>query len=301
MKVNRNFILSSFVVFVLIFTGVFCSQTGYDFSFVFMTDIHVQPEKKAAEGLKKAIDRINVISPDFVITGGDLVMDALAQKFERADNLYKLYDKTMKDLLVPVYNTIGNHEHFGWYEKSGVEPSHPEYGKKMFKNRLGNGKTYFSFAHDGWHFLLLDSVGDTGEGSYYGWIDEEQIEWIKNDLAKVDKSTPVAVSVHIPFITAMTQLIDGSLEANGKGRVINNSKEVLELFKDHNLKLILQGHLHYLEDICVNGVHYITAGAVSARWWNGPRYGVEEGFLLVNVKGEDFDWEYIDYGWEVNN
>ena len=300
MKITRNYFLSSIIVFVLIFTGIFCSQATYDFSFVFMTDIHIQPEKRAAEGLKKAVDRINVLSPDFVITGGDLIMDALGQKFERADKLYNLYKETIIELNMPVYNTIGNHEHFGWYEDSGVEPSHPEYGKKMFKNRLGKGNTYFSFDHGGWHFLILDSVGDTGERSYYGWMDEDQIEWIKSDLEKVNRTTPIALSVHIPFITVMTQLIRGPLEPNGKGTVINNSREVLELFKNHNLKLVLQGHLHYLEDIYVNDVHFITGGAVSARWWDGPRHGVEEGFLLVNVKGENFDWEYIDYGWEVN-
>jgi hypothetical protein len=26
---------------------------------------------------------------------------------------------------------------------------------------------------------------------------------------------------------------------------------------------------------------------------------MEEGFVLVKVKDNDIDWEYIDYGWEV--
>jgi hypothetical protein len=26
---------------------------------------------------------------------------------------------------------------------------------------------------------------------------------------------------------------------------------------------------------------------------------VEEGFLMVDVHGDDFSWEYVDYGWEV--
>jgi len=66
------------------------------------------------------------------------------------------------------------------------------------------------------------------------------------------------------------------------------------------LKLVLQGHLHYLEDINVaNKIHFITGGAVSASWWNGPRGPVEEGFLLLRIKGEDIEWEYVDYGWEV--
>ena len=97
------------------------------------------------------------------------------------------------------------------------------------------------------------------------------------------------------------QKYSGSTAANDSGLVVVNSKEVLDLFKGYNLKLVLQGHLHTVEDIYIDGIHFITAGAVSARWWTGPNMGFEEGFMLINVKGEDFDWKYVDYGWEVNN
>jgi hypothetical protein len=45
-------------------------------------------------------------------------------------------------------------------------------------------------------------------------------------------------------------------------------------------------------------VHFITGGAVSGRWWNNkPTDYPEEGFLLVKVKGEEIEWDYVDYGW----
>ena len=94
--------------------------------------------------------------------------------------------------------------------------------------------------------------------------------------------------------------MSGPLAPNGKGGVINNGNEVLEIFKDYNLKLVLQGHLHFLEDLYANGVHFITGGAVCGQWWEGPRNGMEEGFLQIHVNGDNFTWEYIDYGWEVN-
>ena len=71
------------------------------------------------------------------------------------------------------------------------------------------------------------------------------------------------------------------------------------MFNEHNLKLVLQGHMHLYEEIKVKGVQFITGGAVSAAWWGGPYYGTEEGYLKVNVKGDNFSWEYVDYGWEV--
>jgi len=55
-----------------------CQDTGNNnsFRFVFMTDIHVQPELKADQGFRTAIAKVNELEPDFVITGGDLIMDA---------------------------------------------------------------------------------------------------------------------------------------------------------------------------------------------------------------------------------
>ena len=267
------------------------------FSFVFMTDIHLQPENKAVEGFNQAIDSVNAINPDFVITGGDLIMDALGQSFERSDSLYNIYNEAQNRFNVPVYNTKGNHEIFGIYEKSGISNSHPEYENKMFENRIG--KRYYSFDHKGWHFMILDGIEDTGESSYIGKVDSLQMEWIKSDLAKIDNSTPIAISIHIPFITAETQLASGSLEPNRPTTTITNSKEVLGLFDDYNLKLALQGHLHIVEDIYARGTHFLTGGAVSSGWWGGPYNGMEEGFLVVKIDGEEIDWEYFDFGWEV--
>ncbi len=267
------------------------------FKFAFLTDIHVQPERQATEGLRAAVAAVNNLKPDFTITGGDLIMDALGVGYDRADSLYDIYIQETSALEMPVYNTIGNHELFGIYEKSGISPDHPEYKYGMYEQRLG--KTYYSFDYEGWHFMVLNSIIETEERRYIGMIDEEQMEWISNDLMEVAPETPVVISTHIPFITVFTQVLYGEYAPDYHGLVVENARQVLDLFQGHNLKLVLQGHLHYLEDIEVAGVHYITAGAVSARWWNGPNHGVEEGFLMVNVRGDDFEWEYVDYGWNA--
>ncbi len=268
------------------------------FTFAFLTDIHLQPELRATEGFKKAIAKVNELNPDFVITGGDLIMDALGVPFERADSLYNLYNEVVKEFKMPVYNTFGNHETFGLYKDSGVDSTHEEYNKKMFENKIG--KRYYSFDHKEWHFIVLDAVGVKPDRNYYGHIDEKQIEWLKSDIAGITKETPIVVTVHIPFVTSMTQLKEGSLAANSEGIVITNARDVLLLLYEYNLKLVLQGHLHFLEDIYVGGkTHFITGGAVSASWWKGPRGIMEEGFVLIKVKDQEMDWEYIDYGWEA--
>jgi len=267
------------------------------FSFAFLTDIHVQPERQAEAGFMWAINEVNKLNPDFVITGGDLVMDVLNQSYERADSLFNIYIKLSEKFKMPVYNTVGNHEVYAWYRQDPGIEEHPEYGKLMFEKRLGD--RFYSFDHKGWHFIVLDAISRADGGGYQGKIDEEQILWLANDLQEVDKDTPIAISVHIPFITSASQLMRGSMAPNTPGQVISNGQEVLALFMEHDLRLVLQGHLHFLEDIYVqNQVHFITGGAVSGKWWaNDAESKPEEGFVMVHVNGEDLDWEYVDYGW----
>lgn len=295
-----NIISTTF--YIIFFSFISYSQTlskenKANFSFVFCTDIHVEPERNAVKGFTQAIDTINKLQPAFVITGGDLIMDALGQTYGRADSLYNLYQEVIKKFQMPVHNTMGNHEIYGIYKKSGADPSNPEYGEKMFEKRLG--KSYYTFDYDGWKFMVLNSVEDTKQNKYIGFIDDEQIEWVKQELAKTDSQTPIVISTHIPFITAFAQKYSGSTVANDSSLVVVNAKEILDLFKGYNLKLVLQGHLHTVEDIYIDGIHFITGGSVAAAWWTGPNMGFEEGFMLITVKGEDFDWKYVDYGWQV--
>lgn len=274
------------------------NQTAEDeFSFAFLTDIHLQPERGAKTGFQWAIREVNKRYPDFVLTGGDMVADVLNQSYGRADSLYRLYEDLVKKFKMPVYNTMGNHEVYGWQRiEEGIE-QHPEFAKRMYEQRLG--PRYYSFDHKGWHFIVLDAIYLLERGAYTGKIDEGQMEWIIEDLKQLDKRTPIAISAHYPFISSAFQLTMGPAAKIPKGLMIQNSREVLALFSEYNLRLVLQGHLHFLEGIYVqNQVHFITGGAVSGQWWdNKPDSKPEEGFVMIHIKGEDLTWEYVDYGW----
>jgi 3',5'-cyclic AMP phosphodiesterase CpdA len=273
------------------------TQEDDAFSFAFLTDIHLQPERGAAIAFQWAIREVNKRGPDFVLTGGDMVMDVLNQSYGRADSLFRMYEDLSEKFRMPVYNTLGNHEVYGWQRvEEGIE-QHPEFGKGMYEQRLG--PRYYSFDHKGWHFIILDAVYLEERGVYSGKIDEEQISWISSELDKLDQWTPIAISAHFPFISSAFQLTMGPEAKIPDGLLIENSRQVLALFSDYNLRLVLQGHLHFLEGIHVQDqVHFITGGAVCGKWWNnGPESKPEEGFVMVHIKGEELSWEYVDYGW----
>ena len=81
--------------------------------------------------------------------------------------------------------------------------------------------------------------------------------------------------------------------------VVTNANEVREICEGYNLKAVLQGHLHTVEEINLYDVRYIVGGAVSGAWWRGARHGFPEGFVVVDVKGDDFDWSYETFGWDA--
>ena len=287
-----------FTSFILVLFSA-CKDKTDAFRFVFMTDIHVQPERRAAEGFRTAIEAVNRLDPAFVITGGDLVMDALQTPADRVDSLYTLYQDLTTAFKMPVYNTMGNHEVFGLYEASGISPANPGYGKQMFRNRLGGGKTYYSFDYKNWHFIILDGIGFTPERRYYGHVDSLQLNWLKNDIAAVDTARPVVLSTHIPLFSIYGQMKNGPTFAMGESGVVTNALEVMHALAGHNLKLVLQGHLHVLEEMRYGNTTFITGGAISGAWWKGSRDGTPEGFLVIDVKQNDFSWEYKTYGWKA--
>ncbi|HAW58140.1 MAG TPA: metallophosphoesterase [Bacteroidales bacterium] len=267
------------------------------FSFVFMTDIHITKDYHAEEGFRKALGRAMELEPDFIITGGDLVMDALDCDYQQALEQYDLYLGTISNLPIPVYNTMGNHEIWGWQDKSLHQEEWEDYGKNLFKRRIGQPN--YSFDHKGWHFIVIDGIEYNDSTGYIGWASDETLSFIKNDLRKVDPKIPIILITHIPLITLEAQLEKGALAGNHPMEVIGNSKEVLECFSTHRLSLVLQGHLHYYEKMEIIGISFITGGAVSGAWWKGNYRGTEEGFVLIQINGEYYKTEYIDYGWEV--
>ncbi len=268
------------------------------FSFVFLTDIHLQKERGAYEAFQHVIDTVNQLEADFVMTGGDLVYDVLRGNLQRSDSLFMLYKTSVRKINKHVYHTMGNHEVFGVYPESDIDSLHPDYKFGLFERHLG--KTYYSFDHKGWHFMVLRSVM-VKDQEYYGMIDEEQKTWIEQEIAALSPETPIALVTHVPFASAFHHYYKNAQLDKPNRQFIFNREEILSLFENHNLKLVLQGHLHWLEDINMQGkIRFITGGAVAGRpTWRGTKYN-EEGFLHIQVSGdEEITWKYIDYGWEA--
>ena len=235
---------------------------------VFYTDIHSRVEWDTPIALRQTAQAINREKPDLVICGGDLITDGFQAGAASVEPRWDAYFELHNAIEAPVHAVIGNHDLVGAIPEDGSEAASDP--RAVFCEKLGLERSYRSFDFGGYHFILLDSfeiVG--GKVKYRGFIGEEQMNWLKEDLSRVPATQGIIMVSHMPLLSGFGQMVYGGSKALPENRVIVNNREVLECFNGRNLLAVLQGHLHVNESMEWKGVRFITGGAVCAKWWRG--------------------------------
>lgn len=274
-----------------------------------LTDIHVQPERAADQGMIACLRHVQnqADKPDVIFNGGDSIMDSLGADRSRTALQWKLWRNILaQECSLPVEHCIGNHDVWGWNrKKSGVTGNEPLYGKRWAMEAFGLSSRFRSFDRAGWHFIFLDSTYPHEETVYTARLDEEQFEWLAADLGSVEKGTPVLVFSHIPILCACV-FFDGDNEETGNWVVPGawmhiDARRIKDLFLKHpEVRLALSGHVHLQDRLEYNGVTYLCNGAVCGAWWKGPYQECQPGYGLVNLYSDgSFDAEYVAYGWKA--
>lgn len=254
------------------------------FEVAFITDIHIKPLTIAEEGMKKALQKINepANKPEFIINGGDSIMDALAATKEKTEAQWKLFREIFKDYNhLPVKHCIGNHDIWGWQLKEDVK-SDELYSKNWWLKETGNTKTYYSFIHQNWKFIVLDSVQENN-GGYIALLDAEQFTWLENELNN-SGSFHVCIVSHIPIISFCSAMFFKDMLPNGDWKLSRallhtDARKIKELFKKYkNIKACLSGHIHLVDEVEYLGIKYFCNGAISGNWWGGAFQDFEPAY-----------------------
>ena len=174
-----------------------------DFSFVIVTDSHVdvRPERqdglwwhrslysRSTEMFEAAIDEINARQPDFVVHCGDLTnVSDEASLCEGA--------RIPQQLTMPFYVVPGNHDTY--------DPAARETLKRLLG--LGDGPFYRAERFCGWRLILLDSAywrrkdGSVGEeflpDDYVDIaVPDEEMAWLRSEFER-DGETPTLCFTH---------------------------------------------------------------------------------------------------------
>jgi hypothetical protein len=261
-------------------------------TFAFLTDVHLNRanDHRRLDGLEQALEDVKQTGAEFVFFGGDLT-DNSGMGYEitraQADSMIDVFKETVDASGIEYYPAIGNHDRY-FDPAAGYVV-----GDELFKTYFED--SYYTFDRQGIHFFVLNSVVPGAKGDFV--VDPEQLSWLRRELQHIPLAAPIVLITHVPVYSIYHAVVGEKFAITD---VIGNHRELLDVFKDHQLKLVLQGHQHVYEDLFSQDVQYITGGAVCANWWKGPFHGTEEGFLLIEVDDANrFTWRYVDYGWEA--
>jgi 3',5'-cyclic AMP phosphodiesterase CpdA len=273
--------------------------------FVHLTDVHLCRSTAALDGFAVAMDSIRRLdpTPDFIVTGGDHIMDAFGTARSAAKDQWDLYSSQLArsgaSAAAPVFPVLGNHDIWGWGEGK-ISSSESGYGKAMALDRLGMRSAYYSFERAGWHFICLDNVVRCGK-IYTAALDARQIEWLRGDLAAAGTRVPICIVSHIPLLSACV-FFDAATSHGGGGSgyhvhhscMQNDVGALLEVLRPYNVRLALSGHIHLIDRVDYGGTSFLCNGSICGNWWGTRATGFDEGYGVIDVWPDgSFSQEYV--------
>jgi 3',5'-cyclic-AMP phosphodiesterase len=277
------------------------ANASQDFTFAYISDSHIQHIKGTQfvrnwdQGLKRAVAETNLLSPkpDFVLYGGDIAQ--LGTKAEIDHGL-----ELLSPLNYKIHYALGEHDYYldlGAYWESQLGPH------------------YYSFDHKGVHFVVLNSIL-----TYDDWINkwptpmermvtmaglddpksspfmvgDTQREWLRKDLEKVSRDTPLLVLSHSPLQKIFKNWNFWTEDA----------EQVQALLAPFDKVSVLYGHVHQIQYNQLGNISFNSAMATAWPWPYPQTYAQAPNHLPVltvpmNRADPFFErdatgWQFID-------
>lgn len=210
---------------------------------------------------------------------GDLVWD----KFE----LFEGYKQAIDATGVTFFNVIGNHD-------MDIKTARTdEWSAETFQSEFG--PTYYSFNRGEIHYVVLDDVFFIGTAKkYIGYITENQLAWLEQDLATIKLGSTVVVSLHIPTDTGAARRYKKEAEL---GSNVANREQLYKILAGYKVHF-MSGHTHFNDTWEKANMMEHNHGTVCGAWWTGPVCGdgTPSGYGVYEVNGSELKWYYKSTG-----
>ncbi len=243
------------------------------FVVIHVTDIHITPGPNVAR-LDAWVNDMNAFSPQpaFIVATGDLVGDANPATLESAQQQFEAYVHATAALRPALHSLPGNHEHAGTRNVE-FDNEHPMFGKGMFQHYLG--PTYYSRDYGGVHFVMLDMTDINQDGQDFNGLPEQEVQWLKADLALVPRGRRVILFVHQP------------------PQDLRNPDILAEALAGRNVTACFGGHWHSTNKHTWNGIPVEVGGALCGAWWRGYcEDGSPNGYRIIRVNDDSIETFY---------
>jgi 3',5'-cyclic AMP phosphodiesterase CpdA len=191
--------------------------------FVQVSDSHIGFQGPAnmdvAGSFTEAVNQVNSLGfrPDFVMHSGDLTHLSTAGQFDQVRQMMAGM-KTDRVFTVP-----GEHDSIGDAGRA--------YRRTFGMGTLGDG--WYSFDTHGVHFIALVNTLSLEK---LGHLGNDQIDFVRKDVAGVSSDTPIVVFSHIPLFAMYPQW----------GWSTDDALKVIALLRRFSSVTCLNGHVHQL-------------------------------------------------------
>lgn len=246
----------------------------------------------------------------YILTMGDLTWDAYWYTYN-----YFL-DNFLVDMALvgaPAFHCMGNHDNDQNAPIGSSNLVNDTNAERTFQNIVG--PSYYSFNLGSVHYVVIDNimVYSPADRKYYEQFTEAKLNWLKKDLATVDKDTPIVVTTHAQLSNL------GALSSSDTGAAANASTNAAYSARSNNFTTFMNcfagfskvdvftGHSHTAYNINYSGRSYphITehnVPAVCATWWWTGRHlndevhvckdGAPGGYGVFEMAGKDMKYRY---------
>lgn len=181
---------------------------------------------------------------------------------------------------MPIFQCIGNHDHF-IVNHTVYSVADDITSQKDFQNAFG--PVNYSFNRGEAHIVVMDDILFTHLGSYELGFRDDQLEWLRQDLANVPRSKMLILCVHIPL----------------QGNTKNNMQAVKDLIEEFSECHIMSGHTHFTVNYVYPKHYEHTHSAACGAWWYSTVNldGTPNGYGVFKVKGASIEnWIYKGVG-----
>jgi 3',5'-cyclic AMP phosphodiesterase CpdA len=167
-----------------------------------------------------------------------------------------IYFPMLKSLHTAIYTIPGDRDYY-----NGSNSLYLEYAKR---------KPSYSFNYGSIHFICLSS-SESGES----FIDEEQLEWLKNDLNESRDSSAVFVFAHHQLFTDKKKI-----------KISEQKENLHKLFIQYNVRAVFSGAEKDYTSKLKDSVRYINAGCNISTDKNNKKWN---RFYVINFSNSEIN------------
>lgn len=226
--------------------------------FAALGDLHIRAARDVGI-LGRAVNEINNDKTiDFAVVLGDLTAGGTLAEMN-------LVYQALGRLEKPYYVIPGEHD---------INPATAD-GYEFYTRTFG--RTQWKHVVDGWVFIGLDTCNGNADDVT---VPADRLEWLQGQLNHTDKKKPIVLLTHHPF------------GPGTKAHRVANADEVLDLFRDHQLRVVASGHYHGNQVEERDGIVFTTTASCSRAVENDDGTK-EKGYRVFTLTGDNVEHEFV--------